>query len=114
VKRTTKVTLPQPTDRFDLLLQAANHCFRRAWVPGLAASRMHLNAMKLRRPGFVQQGLFEEPGDQARAVAKVKREVNAKIGRFALRSGATLPLYDVYRDEAQSYDICDVRGKMCF
>jgi hypothetical protein len=75
---------------------------------------MHLNAMKSRRPGYVQQGLFEEPGDRARAVAKVKREVNARIGRFALRSGATLPLYDVYRDEAQSYDICDVRGKMCF
>ncbi len=44
----------------------------------------------------------------------VEREVNAKIGRFAVRSGATLPLCDVYRDEAQSYDICDVRGKMCF
>ncbi len=109
-----KVTLPQPTDRFDLLLQAANHCFRRAWVPGLAASRMHLNAMKLRRPGFVQQGLFEDCGDRQMAIAKVKREVNARIGRFAVRSGATLPLYDVYRDEAQSYDICDVRGKMCF
>jgi hypothetical protein len=35
-------------------------------------------------------------------------------GRFALRSGATLPMYDVYRDEAQSYDICDVHGKICF
>jgi hypothetical protein len=75
---------------------------------------MHLNAMKLKRPGFVQQGLFEAPGDRASAVAKLKREVNARIGRFALRSGATLPLYDVYRDEAQSYDICDVRGKRCF
>ena len=32
----------------------------------------------------------------------------------ALRSGATLPLADVYRDEAQSFDICDVHGKMCF
>ena len=74
---------------------------------------MHLNAMKLRRPGLVQQGLFEEPGNRAPVIAKVKRGVNARIGRFAVRSGATLPLYDIYRDEAQSYDICDVRGKMC-
>jgi hypothetical protein len=36
------------------------------------------------------------------------------MGRFAVRSGATLPLADVYRDEAQQYDICDVRGKTCF
>ena len=28
--------------------------------------------------------------------------------------GATLPLADVYRDREQGYDICDVRGKMCF
>jgi nucleotidyltransferase/DNA polymerase involved in DNA repair len=109
-----EVDLPQPSDRFDQLLDAAKHCFARSWVPGVGASRMHLVATRLRRPGFVQQGLFEPPDRQARAVARLKREVNAKVGRFALRSGATLPLYDVYRDEAQSYDICDVRGKLCF
>jgi nucleotidyltransferase/DNA polymerase involved in DNA repair len=109
-----KRDLPSPTDRFDLLLEEARWCFERAWVPGLAASRMHVNASQLRRPGFAQLGLFEPPAEQARAVAQVKREVNARVGRFALRSGATLPLADVYRDEAQSYDICDVRGKICF
>jgi hypothetical protein len=75
---------------------------------------MHLNAMNLRRPAFVQQELFEDSGERQQAIAKVKREVNARIGRFVLRSGATLPLSDVYRDEAQSYDVCDIRGKMCF
>ena len=24
------------------------------------------------------------------------------------------PLYDVYLDREQGYDICDIRGKMCF
>ena len=47
-------------------------------------------------------------------MAKAKREVNEALGRFALRSGATLPLADVYRDEAQQYDVCDIHGKMCF
>ena len=47
-------------------------------------------------------------------MARLKREVNAKVGRFALHSGATLALRDVYCDEAQSYDICDIRGKLCF
>jgi nucleotidyltransferase/DNA polymerase involved in DNA repair len=108
-----EVDTPQPTDRFDLLLGAAKHCLARSWVPGVPASRMHLIATRLRRPGFVQQGLFEPPDKQARAVAKLKREVNAKVGRFALRSGATLPLYDVYRDREQGYDVCDIRGKMC-
>jgi hypothetical protein len=40
--------------------------------------------------------------------------INVKQGRFALRSAATLPLAEVYRDQANGYDICDVRGKVCF
>ena len=106
--------LPSPTDRFDLLAEAARACFRRAWRPGLPATYMHVVASDLRRPGGFQSGLFDRPEDKARAVADVKRRVNARHGRFTLRSGATLPLYDVYRDEAQAYDICDVRGKICF
>ncbi len=106
--------LASPTDRFDLLMDAANSCFRRAWHPGRAATYMHVVASDLRRPGGFQPGLFDRPDDKARAVAEVKRRVNARHGRFTLRSGATLPLYDVYRDEAQNYDICDVRGKICF
>ena len=106
--------LASPIDRFDLLMDAANSCFRRAWHPGRAATYMHVVASDLRRPGGFQPGLFDRPDDKARAVAEVKRRVNARHGRFTLRSGATLPLYDVYRDEAQNYDICDVRGKICF
>jgi hypothetical protein len=109
-----KAELVSPTDRFDLLLEAARHCFSSAWEPGLGASRMHLNASQLKRPGFVQLGLFDRPDERAEEVARVKREVNALVGRFAVRGGATLPLADVYRDAAQGYDICDIRGKTCF
>jgi hypothetical protein len=109
-----RVDMPSPTDRFDLLLEAARYCFERAWYPDRPATRMHVTASQLRRPGFAQLGLFDPPEARARAVAKLKSEVNATVGRFALRSGATLPLADVYRDEAQSYDICDIHGKICF
>ena len=51
---------------------------------------------------------------RAEAVARLKREVNARHGRFVLRSAATLPLAAIYRDTANEYDICDVRGKICF
>ncbi len=109
-----KVPLEAPSDRFDLLLEAARVGLRRAWVPRVPATRMHLIATGLRWPGSVQLGLFDPPEAKARAVARLKREVNARFGRFALRSGATLFLPDVYQDEASAYDICDVRGKMCF
>ena len=109
-----RMLLPSHTDRFDLLLEAARPALERAWRPERPATRMHVTASQLRRPGFVQLGLFDAPPEQARAVAQLKREVNAELGRFTLRSGATLPLADVYRDEAQGYDICDVRGKICF
>jgi DNA polymerase V len=109
-----RMVLPAHTDRFDLLMEAARPALAKAWAPDRPAIRMHVTASQLRRPGFVQLGLFDAPAEQASAVARLKREINAEMGRFALRSGATLPLADVYRDEAQSYDICDVRGKICF
>jgi nucleotidyltransferase/DNA polymerase involved in DNA repair len=102
-----------PTDRFDLLLDACRFGVERAW-DGRAVNRMHLLASQLARPAFVQRGLFDPPAEQAAAVAALKRAVNAQCGRFTLRSGATLPLTEVYRDVAQNYDICDVRGKICF
>jgi DNA polymerase V len=110
-------TLLSPTDRFDLLLEAARWCFDRAWHSGLAASRMHVTASQLKRPGVRQLSLFDQSAQRdhaSRAVARVKREINDKLGRFAARSGATLPLSDVYQDQAQNYDICDIRGKLCF
>jgi nucleotidyltransferase/DNA polymerase involved in DNA repair len=70
-----EVRLPSPTDRFDLLLDAAYYCFDRAWSPGLGVGRMQLIATDLRRPGFVQQGLFEPPAERAQAVARLKREL---------------------------------------
>ena len=100
--------------RLDLLMEAGRHCVSRAWDGRRPVNRMHLFATDLRRPGCVRRGLFEPPEGRARVIARLKREVNARVGRFALRSGATLPLDDVYRDAAQSFDVCDVRGKQCF
>jgi nucleotidyltransferase/DNA polymerase involved in DNA repair len=49
-------TLPSPTDRFDLLLDAAKWCFEGAWVAGRAASRMHITASQLRGAGVRAAG----------------------------------------------------------
>ena len=110
-----QLDLEVPTDRFDFLLDAARPCLRRAWLPRAQATRMQVIAEHLRPRRDGQRGLFEPPGgDRAEAVAKVKRDVNNRLGRFQLRSGATLPLAAIYRDSANGYDICDVRGKGCF
>jgi nucleotidyltransferase/DNA polymerase involved in DNA repair len=109
-----KVALASPTERFDLLLEAVRQGFERAWLPGRVAARLHLVATNLQWPGAVQGGLFEPPPARAEALARLKREVNARHGRFALRSGATLFVNEFYKDEAHGYEICDIRGKMCF
>lgn len=111
-----QAALTVPSDRFDDLLDVARSCLRRAYVPRVAATRMHLIAEHLRRREPAQLGLFESRGrrDRAAAIARLKREVNTRIGRFALRSAATLPLVGIYRDRSNEYDICDVRGKICF
>jgi nucleotidyltransferase/DNA polymerase involved in DNA repair len=109
-----RVELQAPTDRFDLLLEEAKRALRQALWPGEPVNRMHLLATRLHYPGAVQLGLFDPPAERAERLARLKREVNVRHGRFKLRSGATLPLREVYRDDAQSFDICDVHGKMCF
>jgi DNA polymerase V len=107
-------SLEAPSARFDTLLDAFRPCLRRAWIPGAAAGRMHLLADGLSPRGSSQMGLFEGPGTRAEAAGEVKRQINARHGRFAVRSAATLPLAGVYGDSSNSYDICDVRGKVCF
>ncbi|MEA2631202.1 MAG: polymerase [Chloroflexota bacterium] len=109
-----QTSLLVPSDRFDVLLDAARHCLRRAWVPRVAATRMHLIAERLTPHACAPRGLFDPGDDRAEAIARLKREINTRIGRFALRSAATLPLAAIYRDRSNEYDICDVRGKICF
>jgi DNA polymerase V len=109
-----QAALAIPTDRFDLLLDAARPCLRRAWVARVPATRMHLIVERLTPRGQRPLGLFDPPAARAEAVARLKRAVNARHGRFALRSAATLPLAAIYRDTANEYDICDIRGKICF
>jgi nucleotidyltransferase/DNA polymerase involved in DNA repair len=111
-----QANLAIPTDRFDRLLEAARPCLRAAWIRGVPAQRMHLIAENLHRRAPRPLGLFESPAetDRAEAIAQLKRQVNDRLGRFALRSAATLPLGPIYADTANGYDICDVRGKMCF
>jgi hypothetical protein len=78
---------------------------------------MHLFADRLTPARETQLSLFDrgDGGDDRRErVAALKRGVNEMHGRFILRSAATLPLFDIHKDPANEYDICDVRGKACF
>ena len=78
-------------------------------------SHMHLLAEPLCFRRSVQRNLFSRrSGPRSERVAEVKRLINEKVGRFALRSGDTLHLPDIYEDTTNRYDICDVHGKMCF
>ena len=107
-----QATLPVPSDRFDVLLEVARPCIRKAWIPRTLATHMHLIAEDLTARRDCPLALFDPPEHRARAeaVARLKREVNARHGRFVLRSAATLPLAPIYRDSANEYDICDIRG----
>ena len=109
-----RASVEAPSDRFDVLIDVLRPCVRKAWIPHAAANRMHLFADTLVPRTPAQLGLFTSAGDRADAVATLKRAVNERHGRFALRSAATLTLPSIYRDRSNEWDICDVRGKMCF
>lgn len=95
---------------FNALLEAALHLLPLAWRPPAASVHyMHVIASDLRPLARRQKSLFEQP-----KLDDLKHTINNQVGRFALRSGATMPLVDVYGDAANSYDICDIYGKSCF
>ncbi len=106
--------LDAPSDRFDALLDAARTALRTAYVPGGTATHMHVIAPDLRRGVGEQLTLFHRPDPRKDAAERAKASVNEKFGRFKLRSATTLQLPAVYRDPANDFDICDIRGKVCF
>lgn len=101
-----------PSDRFDVLLEPLRACLERAWLPRETATRMHLFAEKLSPRARVQRGLFEPRSPDI--ASQLKRTVNGRFGRFALRSAATLYLHEPYEDPTWAFDICDIHGKSCF
>lgn len=102
------------TAAFTFLFGAASSMFDESWSPGRSVSHMHLVASSLTYRFAVQQSLFDNETEKERRIAAAKKEVNAKVGRFAVRSGATLPLYELYNDEASDYETCDIYGTTCF
>jgi DNA polymerase V len=109
----SSINLPIPSERFDLLLEAARMGLKRCWRPRCIATHMHIIASDLRR-GSRQQSLFDPPNSKLDTVAQVKREINQQLGRWTLRSGSTLWANDWYDDPANEHEVCDIRGKFCF
>ena len=105
--------LAVPSERFDVLLDAARAGLRACWRRGRTATHMHVIASGLRR-GPWQLSLFDPPDPKLDAVAKVKREVNEALGRWKVRSGSTLWANGWYDDPANEHEVCDIRGKFCF
>jgi DNA polymerase V len=114
-ERSLRASLLGSTSDFEQLCEAALELLPQAWQPPTAAVHyMHVIAGGLRPSGQRQRSLLEQLDGRRAVLAEVKRQVNDRLGRFALRSGSTLPLGDVYGDAANAYDICDIYGKMCF
>jgi len=104
----------ETTWEFEELSVAALRLLDRLWSRDVLVHYMHVIAGRLRERGAAQRSLFPIADDRKEIIDALKHKVNESIGRFALRSGATLPLADVYGDPANAYDICDIYGKSCF
>ncbi|HTQ40771.1 MAG TPA: nucleotidyltransferase [Pirellulales bacterium] len=81
---------------------------------GKTLAYMHVLAERLSSRRCFQRGLFDQPTEQQQRLADAKRLINQRVGRFTLRSAATLPLTQLYGDPANNYEVCDIAGKTCF
>jgi len=106
-----QVLLHGHTDSFETLVAATQKVIQQVDPTLKPVSYMHIIAEDLRRAGQRQLSLLDQTSSQAN---RLKATVNQKIGRFALRSAATLALPELYNDQAHNYEICDVQGKTCF
>ena len=109
----------EPTASYQDLSAAARELLSEAHRLQKQISGMHLLAEQLcDRNRGVQLSLFKnvdmQTAERIEHTAEIKRSINGRLGRFTIRSGGTLPLAEIYADEAQDFDICDVRGKICF
>lgn len=116
--RAVRCTMMGSTSELKALRDAALWLLPRTWLPAEATVHyMHVIAGGLRPRGYRQLSLFADYGERQEKddrVEQVQHTINATVGRFALRSAATIPLTDVYGDIASNYDICDIYGKSCF
>jgi nucleotidyltransferase/DNA polymerase involved in DNA repair len=111
-----RVVFHQPTATFHDIATAGKDMLDIAYrAETRRVSHMHIMAERLSERQTVQGSLFPNVETPAEVrVAEVKREINDRLGRYLVRSGDTLALQDIYDDAEQSYDICDIRGKICF
>jgi DNA polymerase V len=110
---TKRLRLPAATSDYTAISQTAMSMLHELWH-GEILQYMHLTAEQLTTRDQCQQGLFDQPNQRDRDIAAVKRSINDRIGRFAVRAGSTLALGDFYDDPTCDYDICDIHGKSCF
>lgn len=110
-----RASFMEPTASFQDITTAAKSLLMEACRLGRRITGMHLLAEALSDRHLVQKSLFPNvEASRAEQVAEIKKSINDRLGRFVVRSGGTLPLADIYADEANDFDICDVRGKICF
>lgn len=118
IVRGARASVVPPSDRFDFLIDDYSALLRACYIRGASATRMHLFAEQLAPEGMTQLSLFDDPASKDDVLDALKEEVNARHGRFKLRSAATLALAEVYADPATYREVCDVGrehgGKHCF
>ncbi len=108
-----RLRLPIATSSFQVMVAAAKQLLGQVHLR-YPVSHMHILAEKPSRKDWIQQTLFDKQKQMASPVDELKQKINNKIGRFAVRSGDTLQVNDLYNDSAHEYDICDIYGKSCF
>lgn len=108
--RSARCNLMGSRNDFDAILQAALFLLPFAWQPlDAKVHYMYVIAGDLTSTFNRQLSLFDQSPSR-----DLKYAINKAVGRFALRSAATLPLTDVYANSANDFDICDIPEKTCF
>jgi nucleotidyltransferase/DNA polymerase involved in DNA repair len=86
-----KADLLEPTADFEELVPIVRQLFDKGWESGAKVDQMQVMAERLQFRSVHQRSLFGR-SESRPGVSALMRQVNARCGRIALRSGATVPL----------------------
>lgn len=109
-----QMMLPNFTSNFFDLLKGYKRLFEKIYKKDHGYKYMHVIAYPLRSKHLKQLSIFEELDHKKEEVDVLLKKLNFEHGNFTVRSGATLYLNDLYRDEASNFEITDIEGKVCF
>lgn len=113
--REASMQLPEFTQNSELIFEALEQCFKKAFKEGLLYYQMHIIGFPIQEGPQEQLSFFKAHDKTEKpALRELTRSINQRFGLFTLRRASSHYAKEVFKDKVSDYEITDVPGKHLF